>query len=52
MLFTREFSMRDAMRLWDGIFATDASLELAQWVCVAMLIRIRNDCELTEIWEL
>ncbi|KAF8902090.1 rab-GTPase-TBC domain-containing protein [Gymnopilus junonius] len=40
LLFTREFGMADAMKLWDGLFACDASLDLAQWVCVAMLIRI------------
>lgn len=36
--------MADALKLWDCLFACDATLELAQWVCVAMLIRIRNDC--------
>lgn len=45
MLFTRELSMPDALRLWDGLFACDSSFDLAQWVCVAMLIRIRNDCK-------
>ena len=34
--------MSNAMVLWDGLFACDPSLDLAQWVCVAMLIRIRN----------
>ncbi|KAF5381115.1 hypothetical protein D9615_003910 [Tricholomella constricta] len=43
LLFTREFSMTDAMKLWDGLFACDPTFELAQWVCVAMLIRIRNE---------
>ncbi|KDR81561.1 hypothetical protein GALMADRAFT_239585 [Galerina marginata CBS 339.88] len=43
LLFTREFSMADALKLWDGLFACDATLDLAQWVCVAMLIRIRNE---------
>ncbi|KAG6820607.1 hypothetical protein H0H93_014523 [Arthromyces matolae] len=43
LLFTREFSMPDSMKLWDGLFACDPSLDLAQWVCVAMLIRIRNE---------
>ena len=42
LLFTREFSMEDAMVLWDGMFAVDPSFTLAQWVCVAMLVRIRN----------
>ena len=43
LLFTREFSMPDAMMLWDGLFATDPTMALSQWVCVAMLIRIRNE---------
>lgn len=42
LLFTREFAMRDAMMLWDGLFAADASLDLALWLAVAMLLRIRN----------
>lgn len=33
------------MLLWDAIFAVDPSLEIAPWVCVAMLIRIRNKCQ-------
>ncbi|CAA7271746.1 unnamed protein product [Cyclocybe aegerita] len=43
LLFTREFNIADALKLWDCLFACDASLDLAQWVCVAMLIRIRNE---------
>ncbi|EJD06088.1 uncharacterized protein FOMMEDRAFT_104560 [Fomitiporia mediterranea MF3/22] len=42
LLFTREFSLPDAMMLWDGIFSCDGSFELVPWICVAMLIRIRN----------
>ncbi|KAI0247048.1 rab-GTPase-TBC domain-containing protein [Lactifluus subvellereus] len=42
LLFTREFNMHDTMVLWDGMFAVDPSLEIALWICVAMLIRIRN----------
>jgi hypothetical protein len=38
--------MDDAMVLWDGMFAVDSSLEIALWICVAMLIRIRNQCTL------
>ncbi|TFK42631.1 rab-GTPase-TBC domain-containing protein [Crucibulum laeve] len=43
LLFTREFNLPDAMKLWDSLFACDPTLELSQWVCVAMLIRIRNE---------
>ncbi|KAF8654199.1 hypothetical protein AX16_003726 [Volvariella volvacea WC 439] len=42
MLFTREFSLPDSMKLWDRLFICDASLDLAPWICVAMLIRIRT----------
>ncbi|KAG2158403.1 rab-GTPase-TBC domain-containing protein [Suillus bovinus] len=43
LLFTRELSMDDAMILWDGLFANPIPIsELAQWICVAMLIRIRT----------
>ncbi|EMD34418.1 hypothetical protein CERSUDRAFT_158895 [Gelatoporia subvermispora B] len=42
LLFTREFNMHDSMMLWDGLFACDPSCTLAEWICVAMLIRIRN----------
>ncbi|KAA1471287.1 hypothetical protein DENSPDRAFT_819379 [Dentipellis sp. KUC8613] len=42
LIFTREFNMHDAMILWDGLFAVDPSFELAHWICVAMLVRIRN----------
>jgi TBC1 domain family protein 5 len=38
--------MNDAMKIWDGLFACDPTFELAQWVCAAMLIRIRNECDL------
>ncbi|KAK7014927.1 rab-GAP TBC domain-containing protein [Favolaschia claudopus] len=43
LLFTREFEMSSAMKLWDGLFACDPTFELAPWICTAMLIRIRNE---------
>ncbi|KAJ6596816.1 rab-GTPase-TBC domain-containing protein [Mycena vulgaris] len=43
LLYTREFDMRSAMKLWDGLFACDPTFGLAPWICVAMLIRIRNE---------
>ncbi|KAG7452579.1 RabGAP/TBC [Guyanagaster necrorhizus] len=43
LLFTREFALSDAMKLWDALFACDPSFDLAPWICVAMLIRIRNE---------
>ncbi|KAJ7219200.1 RabGAP/TBC [Mycena pura] len=43
LLYTREFALDAAMKLWDGLFACDPTFELAPWICVAMLIRIRNE---------
>ncbi|KAF7338357.1 Rab-GAP TBC domain-containing protein [Mycena venus] len=43
LLYTREFEMGSAMKLWDGLFACDPTFHLAPWICVAMLIRIRNE---------
>lgn len=48
LLFTRELNMQDAMVLWDGLFACDPTFEIVEWICVAMLIRIRNRCEAFE----
>jgi len=42
LLFSREFPMPEVMPLWDAIFAADPSLGIAKWVCMAMLMRIRN----------
>ncbi|WAR56038.1 hypothetical protein PtB15_6B782 [Puccinia triticina] len=43
LLFTREFTYQESLLLWDGIFAQDGnSLRLAGFVCIAMLLRIRD----------
>lgn len=42
LLFTREFDMPNAMKLWDSLFAADPTIGIAPWICVAMLIRIRS----------
>lgn len=44
--------MVDVMKLWDGLFACDPTLELALWVCVAMLIRVRNECTFSTLMAL
>ena len=33
------------MVMWDALFAVDPSFDLALWICVAMLVRIRNKRE-------
>jgi TBC1 domain family protein 5 len=42
LLFSREFPLADTMHLWDALFARDPSLQLANHVCLAMLVRVRN----------
>ncbi|KAJ1032921.1 hypothetical protein NDA16_000200 [Ustilago loliicola] len=42
MIFTREFALDDAVAIWDGLFASAGSLELIDYICIAMLLRIRN----------
>lgn len=41
LLFSREFPLEELLILWDKLFAEDASLELVDMICVAMLLRIR-----------
>ncbi|CED83991.1 Ypt/Rab-specific GTPase-activating protein GYP6 [Phaffia rhodozyma] len=43
LMFTREFSLDDAMRMWDGIFSADPTLKMIEYICIAMLLRIRNE---------
>ncbi|GAC93467.1 hypothetical protein PHSY_001032 [Pseudozyma hubeiensis SY62] len=42
MIFTREFVLEDALAIWDGLFASGNSLDLVDYICIAMLLRIRN----------
>lgn len=41
LLFGREFEFESAMTLWDVMFAQDSSLEVVDYICLAMLLRIR-----------
>jgi TBC1 domain family protein 5 len=41
LLFGREFPFDDLLRVWDLLFAEDPSLELVDYICIAMLLRIR-----------
>ncbi|WWD05910.1 hypothetical protein V865_003995 [Kwoniella europaea PYCC6329] len=43
LIFTREVPFPLAMRIWDGVFAEDPGLGLLDFVCVAMLLLIRNE---------
>ena len=42
LLFSREFPIKETMILWDGLFAEDPSLRLMEYVCLCMLLRIRD----------
>lgn len=42
LLFGREFRLPELLVLWDGLFAEDPSLRIVDYVCVAMMMRIRN----------
>jgi TBC1 domain family protein 5 len=42
LLFGREFHLQDLLVLWDAIFAYGRSLALVDYICVAMLIYIRE----------
>ncbi|KAF2718256.1 RabGAP/TBC [Polychaeton citri CBS 116435] len=41
LLFGREFPFTELLPLWDVVLAEDSSLELVDYICVAMLLRIR-----------
>ncbi|KAJ3129161.1 TBC1 domain, member 5 [Nowakowskiella sp. JEL0407] len=43
LLFGREFPIPHLYRLWDGIFASDEQLKLAEWIAVAILIHMKAD---------
>jgi TBC1 domain family protein 5 len=45
LIFTRELPFPCALRLWDAVFAEDPGLGILDYICVAMLLLIRNECE-------
>jgi hypothetical protein len=45
LLFGREFPLDKVLILWDGIFAEDPSLKIVDFVCVAMMLLIRDECK-------
>lgn len=47
-LFGREFELADTLKLWDGIFsvfAQDHSFKIVDYVCLALLERMRDTCQ-------
>ncbi|KAK8845414.1 hypothetical protein IAR55_006127 [Kwoniella newhampshirensis] len=43
LIFTRELPFHLALRIWDGVFAEDPGLQILDFICVAMLLLIRNE---------
>jgi TBC1 domain family member 5 len=41
LLFGREFPFDEVVQVWDLLLATDPNLDLVDYVCVAMMLRIR-----------
>lgn len=41
----REFPFDQLLVLWDALFAVDPTLDLIDYICVAMLVRIRWSCK-------
>ncbi|KAI9679800.1 MAG: hypothetical protein M1817_004814 [Caeruleum heppii] len=41
LLFGREFPFAQLLEVWDVLFAEDPGLELVDYICVAMLLRVR-----------
>ncbi|KAK9476459.1 rab-GTPase-TBC domain-containing protein [Lipomyces japonicus] len=48
LLFGREFSFSQLLLVWDCLFAADNTLELVDFVCIAMLLRIRDQLLLAD----
>ena len=47
LLFGREFDFDELLPLWDTLFAVDPAIGLVDFICVAMLLRVRWQCPLT-----
>jgi hypothetical protein len=51
LLFGREFNIDNVLELWDAIFAEDPSLNIVEYVCLVLLIRIRDKCrDISKFW--
>jgi len=42
LLFGREFHLDDVLTLWDALFAHGKQLELVEYICLAMLLYVRD----------
>lgn len=44
LLFGREFPFEDTLLAWDLLFADRLDPEIVDFVCIAMLLRVRWQC--------
>ncbi|ORE10095.1 RabGAP/TBC [Rhizopus microsporus var. microsporus] len=42
LLFGREFDMYELLKLWDAIFAQDPTFQIVEYICLVMLLRMRD----------
>ncbi|CAO3640253.1 unnamed protein product [Mucor hiemalis] len=42
LLFGREFEIHELLKLWDAIFAEDPSLQIVDYICLAILLKMRD----------
>lgn len=49
LLFGREFEFDQVLSVWDALFTNSIGLELVDWIAVAMLMQIRQECKATPI---
>ncbi|KAI8886319.1 RabGAP/TBC [Backusella circina FSU 941] len=42
LLFGREFEIHNLLVLWDAIFAQDSTLQIVDYICLAILLRLRD----------
>ncbi|KAL7335731.1 hypothetical protein PS15p_201161 [Mucor circinelloides] len=42
LLFGREFDIYELLKLWDAIFAQDPTLKIVEYVCLTILLRMRD----------
>lgn len=45
LLFGREFPLQDLLVVWDALFADSITLNLVDYIFVAMLLYIRDACK-------
>lgn len=50
LLFGREFPLPELLEVWDSLFAEDPDLQLVDYICVAMLLRIRWSRQFPLLW--